>query len=98
MPVNNMIKKGEELLNSGFSNEAMAYFYNAAEESKSNNKMSEAATLYERASYCFEIEGRMPEAIKDLENANKIYLGIGDLENSKRVQNKIKSLTNEISK
>ena len=88
----NASKKGEELLKIGFPNEAMTHFWYSANEFESSHHFAEAAQMYVRSAYCYELDDLFEKAINDLEKAKSIYDKTNDIDNSNLMTLKIVNL------
>lgn len=76
----------QELLDRGDPSTAMAYFWRAAKLHGEQEEWTLAAANYEKAAYCYEIDGALDKAAKDCYSAAEAYRRAGLPEKAKAVE------------
>lgn len=67
------LQTAERLLNEGNPNLAMAYFVHAGDGFVEKMNWEKAGYSYSMAAYCYEIDGRIDDAVKDYEQSAILF-------------------------
>jgi tetratricopeptide (TPR) repeat protein len=87
----------QKLLDTGDLDLAAAYFWFAAEKFANVKEYGHAAHDYEKAGYCYDIEGRWEKASEEHHKAEKMYMKMGQLVQAALIRGQIKSVEKKLS-
>ena len=82
----------QKLLDEGDVDLAAAYFWFAAEKFATVKEYGHAVHNYEKAGYCYDIEGRWEKASEEYHKAEKMYRKGGQLAQAALIRGQIKNV------